>query len=228
MEEADAEHYLKENKMKGPQKLQKILGILIILLAFQGHSMVFAQPGLHRVLDLVDLPAELNPDKAQGCMMEFQEEWTLNHCHALSISKEVNEYVISCEDSSDLFFPAEGKLRIKNISYEFSFLDLQKDAGPLLREEAVKELQVDFIELISSRFPIPELYNPDEELLSIYFHEEWILEAEGREIIKQVKGITPVIWQLRQTKDGEAIHDPETGYPVYYKLKLGRIDLRQL
>jgi hypothetical protein len=36
-----------------------------------------------------------------------------------------------------------------------------------------------------------------------------------------------VIWQERQTAEGEALHDAETGYPVYYILKLERIDLRQ-
>jgi hypothetical protein len=209
--------------MKG---LPYLLKILLILFAIQGFNQASAQPGLHRVIDLVDLPAEISPDKAPGCTVEFQEEWTLNS-GTFSISKKVNEYMLSCEDSSDLVFPAEGKLRLKQISYEFSFLDLQMDAGPLLREEAVKKLQADFIELISSRFPFSDLHKPHEELLSIYFHEEWILVADGHEIIKQVKGITPVIWQQRQTADGKAIHDAETGYPVYYKLKLGRIDLRQ-
>ncbi|MCD4709533.1 MAG: hypothetical protein K8R52_01695 [Bacteroidales bacterium] len=43
---------------------------------------------------------------------------------------------------------------------------------------------------------------------------------------KNENGITPVIWQLRQTAEGEPVHDAETGFPVYYKLKLERIDLR--
>ncbi len=199
---------------------------MLILLAFQGFSQAVAQPGFHRVLDRIDLPAGLNPLQTPGCVMEFREEWILDPA-GFSISKKADEFVLYCEDSSDLVFPASGELRIKNVSYEFSFLDLQKEAAPVLQEEAVQKLQSDFIELITRRFPIPELYNPKEQLLSIYFHEDWILEADNQEIRKQVKGITPVIWQQRQTADGKAVPDPETGYPVYYKLKLERIDLRQ-
>ena len=199
---------------------------LLVFIAFQAFSQAVAQPGLHRVLDRVDLPAELNPLRKSGCLMEFQEEWDLDLARS-SISKKVNEYELSCEDRLDLDFPANGELRIKNISYEFSFLDLQKEAAPVLQEEAVRKLQSDFIDLIIRRLSISERYNPKEQLLSIYFHEDWILEADTQEIRKQVKGITPVIWQRRQTADGIAVPEPETGYPVYYKLKLERIDLRQ-
>lgn len=209
--------------MKRPSKL---LASLLILLACQGFSQALAQPGHHRVLDRVDLPAELNPLQSPDCVMEFQEEWILDHA-GFSISKKADAFVLSCEDNTELVFPAKGELRIKNITYEFSFLDLQKEAAPALQEEDVQKLQSDFIELINNRFPLPEFYNLKEQLLSIYFHEDWILEADNQEIRKQVKGITPVIWQQRQTAEGIAVPDPETGYPVYYKLKLERIDLRQ-
>jgi hypothetical protein len=208
------EHYLKENKMRQGHGTM----ILLFLLAFQALNPALAQESIHQVLDLVDLPTELNPNRAPGCIMEFTEEWILSTKNS-SISKKVDDYVVSCEDSSDLVFPREGELLIKDISYEFSFMDLEG--------EAVHELQGDFIELISKLHPLPALYNPQEQLLSVHFHEEWILEAVDQEILKQVKGITPVIWQRRQTADGEAVHDAETGYPVYYKLKLDRIDLRQ-
>jgi hypothetical protein len=54
-----------------------------------------------------------------------------------------------------------------------------------------------------------------------------VIEADHQEFRKRIKALTPVIWQERQTADGEPIPDGETGYPVYYKLKLGRIELRQ-
>jgi hypothetical protein len=223
LEEANVGHCLKESKMKGPGK---IWTSLFLFIAFQGFSQAVAQSVLHRVLDRVDLPAELNPLRKTGCLLEFREEWVLDPPSS-SISKKVNGFELSCEDSSDLDFPASGELRIKNISYEFSFLDLLNEAASMLQEEAVRKLQSDFIDLIIRRIPVSELYNPKEQLLSIYFHEDWILEADNQEIRKQVKGITPVIWQQRLTAEGIAVPDPETGYPVYYKLKLERIDLRQ-
>jgi len=241
------EHYLKENKMKrkniplltlrglsallslcdlrGLSALRGLL-LLFVLLVLQAFSPAQAQESIHRVVDRLDLPGDLNPDNIPGCIMEFSENWTLNPA-GQSVSKVVNEFTIACEDSSDLYLADEAELRIKEISYEFSFLDLQQEAGPLLLEEAAKNLQAVFIELISRRFPIPEQYNPHEELLSIYFYEEWVYEAGKHEISKQVKGITPVIWQQRKSADGEAVPDAETGYPVFYKLKLERIDLRQ-
>ncbi|MEA3462844.1 MAG: hypothetical protein U9R49_13235, partial [Bacteroidota bacterium] len=161
-----------------------------------------------------------------GCTLEFQEQWILNPATS-SVSKKVDEYKISCEDSSELIPPAEGEIRIKNINYEFSFLDLQEEAVPMIREERVLKLQKDFIDFINALHPLPDFYDPPEQLLSVYFHEEWIVDTDHQEFHKRVKGVTPVIWQLRQTAAGEPVLDAATGYPVYYKLQLERIDLRQ-
>ncbi len=190
---------------------------LLFLLAIQAFSPAIAQETRYEVLDVMDLPPELNPRRQASCSLEFQEQWILNVA-ALSISKKVDAYGISCTDSTDLAFLPEGEVRIKEISYEFSFLNLS--------DPQERKLQEALISLINQSFPIPEVYEPAEQLLSVYFHEDWVIEADHQEFRKRIKALTPVIWQERQTADGEPIPDGETGYPVYYKLKLDRIDLR--
>lgn len=204
----------KESKMRA---LLPSIKILFFLLAIQAFSAAMAQETRYEVLDVMDLPPELNPRRQASCSLEFQEQWILNVA-SLSISKKVDAYGISCTDSSELEFLPEGLVRIKEISYEFSFLNLS--------DPQERKLQETMIALINHRYPFPEVYNPQEQLLSVYFHEDWVIEADHQHVKKKVKGITPVIWQERQTADGEPIPDGETGYPVYYKLKLDRIDLR--
>ncbi len=95
----------------------------------------------------------------------------------------------------------------------------------------------------------PELKVHQDSSCTVEFHEQWRVNAANSSISKKVngyevscanrigdiltaeesvrlRGISPVIWQQRQTADGEPIHDAATGLPVYYKLKLQRIDLR--
>jgi hypothetical protein len=192
--------------------------ILFFLLAIQAFSPAMAQETRFQVLDVMDLPPELNPKRQASCSLEFQEQWVVNVATS-SISKKVDAYGISCTDSSDLAFLPEGAHRIKEISYEFSFLNLS--------DPQERKLQEALISLINQSFPIPDVYEPAEQLLSVYFHEDWVIEADHQEFRKRIKALTPVIWQERQTADGEPIPDGETGYPVYYKLKLDRIELRQ-
>jgi hypothetical protein len=191
--------------------------ILLFLLAIQAFSPAMAQETRFQVLDVMDLPPELNPKRQASCSLEFQEQWILNVA-TFSISKIVEAYEISCTDSTGVAFPPEGAVRIKDISYEFSFLNLS--------DPQERKLQEALISLINQSLPIPEVYEPAEQLLSVYFHEDWVIEADHKEFRKRIKALTPVIWQERQTADGEPIHDGETGYPVYFKLKLERIDLR--
>ena len=191
--------------------------ILFFLLATQTFRPAMAQETRYEVLDVMDLPPELNPRRQASCSLEFQEQWILNVA-TLSISKKVDAYGISCIDSTELAFLPEGAFRIKEISYEFSFLNLS--------DPQERRIQEALISLINQSLPIPTVYEAAEQLLSVYFHEDWVIEADHQEFRKRIKALTPVIWQERQTADGEPIPDGETGYPVYYKLKLDRIDLR--
>jgi len=195
--------------------------MLFFLLAILGFRPAVAQETIFQVSDVMDLPPELNPGRDTSCSLEFQEQWILNVA-TRSISKKVEAYEISCTDSTGVHGLPEGTVRLKNLSYEFSFLDLMD-----LMDQRARKLQEALISLIERSFPIPEVYDPTKQLLSVYFLEDWVIEANHQEIKKRVKAITPVIWQERQTADGEPIHDGETGYPVYYKLKLDRIELHQ-
>ncbi len=218
MGEHHVDNFQQENRMS---LIATFRIFLLILLAFLVSTPLVAQETMYELLDVMDLPPELNPNRQAACSLEFQEQWILNVGKA-SISKVVNAYEISCKDSTDVPGLPEGVFRLRNLSYEFSFLDL-RDA----MEQKAIELQEAMIALIKDRYPIPEVYDPREQLLSVYFHEDWVLEADHQGFKKTVRAITPVIWQARRTAEGEALHDAETGYPVYYKLKLERIDLRQ-
>ena len=206
--------------------------ILLFILTLLPVSTVIGQESSHQIVDFIDLPAELNMRQDASCLIEFQEQWILNVSKA-SILKKVKGHKVSCAfDSIDISFATES-FCLREISYEFSFLDPHLEAlgnkafsGPGSMEKAARDLQNEFISLINGNTAIHSMYNPQEQLLSVYFHEEWILDAAKQEFRKHVKGITPVIWQLRQTTDGEPIHDADTGLPVYYKIKLERIDFR--
>jgi DNA polymerase III epsilon subunit-like protein len=58
-------------------------------------------------------------------------------------------------------------------------------------DKSTRELQGRLIELIGKYISMDSRYDPRQELLSVYFHEEWILDPESPQIIKKVKGITP-------------------------------------
>jgi hypothetical protein len=190
-----------------PTKPHKL--ILVVFLVLQTGSLAFGQETSYQIVDFVDLPAELNNYPDSACLIKFSEHWTLNQAN-LSISKKVMEYESPCA--------IEESFHLKEISYEFCFLDVRQD---------MSGLQNQLISLVQTGGRVPEMYRPQEQLLSVYFHEEWAFDAVNQEFTKQVKGITPLIWQLRQSTGGEPVNDAETGLPVYYKTRLKRINLRK-
>lgn len=191
--------------------------ILFCLLALQPNGSALAQEREYQIVDFIDLPYELRINPDSSCIMEFQEQWIVNAA-GLSISKKINGYEVPCESRIEEIMAAKESVRLSNISYEFSFLDPHNAPA--------RDLQDDIIALIDIRYPVNKIYDMPAQLLSVYFHEEWVLDPDNQEIVKKVKGLTPVIWQKRQTADAEPIHDPDTGYPVYFKQNLKRIDLR--
>jgi len=192
--------------------------LLFFLLASGIPAPVWAQEKIYQLKDVIDLPAVLHSRQSDSCLMEFSEQWTIDAA-ACIISKIVSEYGITCVDGAQDFSPSEETRRIKDITYEFSFLDPH--------HTEIKGLQADIIALIENRYPVNKIYNMPAQLLSVYFHEEWVFESAPGKIRKKVKGITPVIWQQRQTTEGQPVNDGESGLPVYYIQKLHRIDLRQ-
>lgn len=190
---------------------------ILILIALLAVSPLQAQESTFQMFQTMNLPREFNPHGNPSCKLEFQEEWIIDPAGS-SISKTVNSFALACDDLNSSASLPEGTSRLKNISFEFSFLDLP--------EPMAKEIQERIITLVNGRQAIPEHYNPQDQLLSIYFHEDWSLEGGDNTFTKKVRGISPVIWQRRQRADGEPVLDPDTGLPVFYKLELERIDLR--
>jgi len=188
-----------------------------VLLAIQPVQNAVAQENVYQVLDFIDLPSHLKIHPDSSCTMESREVWTVDAKH-FTISKKVDSYTVPCGNRIAAVSSSGEEFRLKEITYEFSFLD------PHLTP--IQSLQDDIATMVSHRIPVNSLYNLSEQLLSVMFHEEWIIKPENQEIIKIVNGITPVIWQKRQTSDGEAVNDAETGLPVYYTLQLDRINLR--
>jgi len=200
-----------------------------------------------RVTDFVDLPGGWTDGKDEGWSMEFRETWYIDP-ERPSVIKEVEEYkplndalpdlppdslrdrfheLISAQASGD------GKAGIKNITYEFVLLDPHLASSgnisfpsPEAMDPGTRALQQALISLVKSRAGAMSGFDPEEQMLSVYFHEEWKVDAAARTIIKKVRAVTPVIWQRRKTVQGEPVNDGATGYPVYYKNVLERIDLR--
>jgi len=194
------------------------LRILIFLLAIHYFNPAGAQERIFQMFQVMDLPREFNLNSSPSCKLEFQEEWIIDPTGS-SISKTVSTFEFPCGNRTETVILPEGSTRLRNISFEFSFLDLP--------EQMAKEIQLAIVALVNNSYPLPEYYDPQEQLLSVYFHEDWSMDEDPLVFSKKVKAITPVIWQRRQTTDGEPLLDPDTGYPVFYKLNLERINLRQ-
>jgi len=192
------------------------------------------QEPVHQLIDIVDLPGELvgldtNPQLKSGWYLEFNETWTITPGRS-SISKSVAGYKIrdrnnprAAPDSLQLHFSelmehlpvAKGSIRLTNITYEFLLLD-----------PPTRLLQGELIKLVQSQTDADNIYDFQHQLLSVWFHEEWSFDPLSQMITKKVLGITPVIWQRRQSNSGEPVNDAESGLPVYYKIQLDRIELR--
>lgn len=205
---------------------------------------------------LVDLPVDFLADLTgygaecelkQTWYIKFQEHWNILP-HKSHILKSVMKYsplihnapLASTDTLQQRFtlligqLPVEkGTIRWNNISYEFMLLDPHlTESGnrafpePDSMDVWTRKLQSDLIALIQSRSLAGKQYDYSDQLLSVLFHEDWMIDPVTREIDKKVVGITPVIWQRRKTTSGEPVNDAETGLPVYYKNRLHRIDLR--
>jgi hypothetical protein len=198
------------------QKLYYI-PIIIFVLAFQPVHLAVAQENVYELYDYMDLPYGLKIHPDSSCKMESREVWTVNPRN-LTISKKVESYTVPCGNRIPGILSSGEEVRLKGITYEFSFLDPH--------QTPIQNLQDDIVTMVRPRIRGNSLYNLSEQLLSVRFHEEWIIKPEKQEIIKIVDAITPVIWQKRQTTEGVAVYDAETGLPVYYTLELDRISLR--
>ena len=208
--------------------------LYIPLLAFLLAASPFQQElrgQVYQLTDFVEIPGELGVD-GTDCFITFHEEWTFLEKGALV--KKVSEHEFTCSREPVRVSLPENGTRIRDISYEFVLLDPHLEGsgnrafpGPDSMDLATRRLQSSLIELIRSNGTIHERYDAEKQLLSVWFHEEWILADDPRVFMKMVRGITPVIWQERRTSDGESVVDGDTGLPVYYKNPLEKITLRR-
>ena len=227
------------------------ISLLIIFTGFSGIDAKAQDTGF-QLIDFVDLPADLTEhdpikDSEGRWYIEFRETWHINP-EGYSILKTVDDYEAKIHDappaSADSIqkmfaslmrqLPeASGTLQLQNLTYEFMLLDPHMMASgniaysePDSMDVLTKKLQRELITLVKALSKTMERYDLYSQMLSVHFHEDWIIDPVSFQITKRVRGITPVIWQRRQTTDGEPINDAETGLPVYYKNSLNRIDLR--
>ena len=223
---------MRQASRKTKVSMRCIRSIAFILLTAFYVSPLTAQEGQHRIIDFVEVPAELGNTGDSACFIEFREQWTF--LEKGSLIKEVTGFEFECSrEQKDLSLPS-GITRIRDINYEFMLLDPhvvesqnRAFSGPDSMDIYTRNLQADLIKLIQRQAPISPRYNLRKQLLSVYFHENWTLGPDTMGISKKVKAITPVIWQRRQTSDGEGVDDGESGLPVYYKTPLEKIVLRQ-
>jgi hypothetical protein len=226
----NAANYPKEKSSM--RTIRSIAFTLLVAITGLYISPLEAQEKVHQIIDFVELPAELNIPGESDCFIEFREQWTFLAKGGLI--KEVTGHEFSCSrEPKDLPLPS-GTTRIKDISYEFMLLDPhlveslnRAFSGPDSMDLPTRTLQANLIELIRKRSQIDPRYDPLKQLLSVYFHEEWIFDPDSSKISKKVLGLTPVIWQRRQTAEGLSVDDGDSGLPVYYKTPLQKILLRQ-
>lgn len=213
-----------------------------------------SDPGF-RIVDFVDIPGDwisgVDGDRNSGVdwgwYLRFRETWTIDPDRPVII-KEVEEYSPLNDSLPDVSpdsllsrftglvrTQADGgeELIFTNVTYEFVLLDphLQSSGNvpfpsPDSMDRETMALQQALISLVSRRSRAASGFDLKTQLLSVVFHEDWLLDPVTMEITRKVRAITPVIWQRRRTVQGEPVDEGGTGNPVYYKNRLERIELR--
>jgi hypothetical protein len=203
-----------------------------LLLAATSGTMLAAQELRIGVVDVVELPAIMTGQSDTSWYLEFREEWTISGDRA-AIFKSVNSYTVhdlrdphADKDSLQSAFGAfmrqlllaGGNSRFREITHEFLLMDDQ--------DTTLEMIRAGLSSLVADNSAMADHFNLRDQLLSVYFHEEWTVDPVSYQITKRVLGITPVVWQRRETAEGEPVNDADTGLPVYYKMNLERIPLR--
>ena len=217
-------------KARGRRLLARGLCLLVFLGIWA--TKAEAQANSHRLVDHVEVKLEITELRDTLCSLKFLEEWVIDPGFA-SISKEVIQWDSCCRDIIQTLPSKNGIVSFRNITYEFHLLDPHLVASgnqafpePDSMDEPTRHLQEDLIALVAARSDAEKRYSLPEQLLSVIFEEDWSMDLSSQELKKRIRGITPVIWQRRQTKEGDPVNEAETGLPVYYKLELQQIPLR--
>ena len=191
-----------------------------------------AQDRKHLLVDYVEVNMTIPGGTDSLCILIFLEEWFIDPLQP-SISKKVVEHDSTCSDLWRKLAIKKGTIPFRNISYEFHLLDPHLVSSgnrafpePDSMDEPTRRLQEELIALITARNNFGSRYQLKDQLLSVIFHEEWSVNPGTFVVTKRIRGITPVIWQRRQTEAGDPVNEAETGLPVYYKNELERLSLR--
>jgi hypothetical protein len=171
------------------------------------------------VRDQVDLPLAVGMDMGQDLFVDSYETWTIRP-YRNALGKKVDSFRIldrAAPERDELILPSAFTA---TVTYEFELAD------PQTREKT--HLLESFVLLVGNASSLAGRYNLKEQLLSVRFREQWAYHPETRTLEKKVLELQPVIWQRRQTEEGFPIDDADTGLPVYFKLELDPIFLRNL
>ena len=186
----------------------------------------------YHLVDDVEISFAIPGQKDTVCKLRFLEDWFID-VQANSILKQVVRWDSCCFEILSSIPSKNGSIPIRNISYEFHLLDPHLVASsnrafpePDSMDVFTREFQAELVALISTRTHYEEMYQLDQQLLSVIFHEDWSLNPTNGMVLKKVRAITPIIWQRRQTEAGDPINEADTGLPVYYKIELKQITLR--
>jgi len=223
--------------------------LLFIMLAATGkvHAQETLPDSGFRVIDVVDLPGKWSNERDGDWYLQFRERWIIDPKKTV-LTKKVKKYHplnhslpgVQADSLQHLFASmirelasTEGKVAYRGISYEFILLEPHLEGSGNTSfpsrdsmDQQTLQLQRELASLISRRSRMASLLDLEEQLLSVHFHEDWYIDPTTLEITKEVQALTPVIWQRRKTVQGEPVNDADTGYPVYYKNMLERIQLR--
>jgi hypothetical protein len=213
--------------------LSKVRLVFTILMSAAISVTATMAQGTHmEVIDLVPLPSSLTGQPDHSWILEFRETWTFME-NGDGIHKDVISYRVKDlqhpEAEEDSLLPvfmemieglprARGARRFGEFSYEFPLTDQEM--------KQKNNLHGPVVEMVSRHSAAAGHYKLNEQLLSVAFHETWYIDPDSAGITKKVLALTPVIWQRRATGDGEPVNDAETGLPVFYKIDLERILLR--
>jgi len=186
---------------------------VIWMLLFTGWGALAGQVTEVPYTDTLRLPDAGDPTAYFSII--FDEVWTI-HPQKAGLKRQVLDYRVMKNGQEVRDWP--GAQYAGKIRYEVHLKDPQTgETG---------SLHASIAELVARHAVAARQYDMKEQLISVKLSERWTFDPDTRALARNVETLTPVIWQRRQTSEGEPLDDPDTGLPVYYRLELESIGIR--